>query len=458
MDDLVLYGCWRSSTSHRLQIGLRLKQLPFHYRPVNLDQGEQQSDWYQAINPNGEVPALGVNGAIWLESLSILEALEERYGPQGVPLLPSDADARRRCRELCEAINSSMQPLLLPGRLRRPILDAAGAELNDAVAAALQTGVQGFQRQALGRLNRRLEGTPGPYCLGAQLSLADVLVVPQLEAAMRLGIDLNPYRRLSDLHSACLRLEAFAAAAPERQADAPEACAAAEPTRQRQQLLAHKDPEPELAAYLCQVANAPIPGLEPCRRQTLEHFGVVASKMTALDGCLLLRWLCRSRQVRRVLEIGVFTGSSSLAILDGLAADAELIAIDCEPRFTALAEACWQQVGRRAQVDLLLGDARELLPQLQPGFDLIYVDADNQQYLSYLALALPLLSPGGLLVFDNVLWRGRVVQPQHDSSAIALDQLNRLLQAEPSLHCTVLSLSDGMALVERAQPQAMAAR
>ncbi|MFM8259079.1 MAG: class I SAM-dependent methyltransferase [Vulcanococcus sp.] len=458
MDHLVLFGCWRSSSSHRLQIGLRLKQLPFSYRPVNLDQGEQQSDWYRAINPSGEVPALQVNGETWLESLSILEALEERYGPQGQPLLPTDPDARRRCRELCEAINSSLQPLLLPGRLRRPILEEAGPAHRDATAAALQAGIQRFQRQALEQLNRRLAVTPGPYCLGEQPSLADVMVVPQLEAAMRLGIDLNPYRRLSDLHSTCLRLEAFAAAAPERQADGPDAQAAAERAPQRQQLLAHKDPEPALAAYLCQVANTPIPGLEDCRRQTLEHFGVVASKMTALDGCLLLRWLCQSRQPRRVLEIGVFTGSSSLAILDGLAAEAELSAIDCEPRFTALAEACWQRVGRRGQVDLQLGDARALLPQLEPGFELIYVDGDNQHYLTYLDLTLPLLSPGGLLVFDNVLWRGRVTQPAADDSAIALDQLNRRLQADPNLRSTVLSLSDGMALVERLQPAGSAAR
>jgi predicted O-methyltransferase YrrM len=186
------------------------------------------------------------------------------------------------------------------------------------------------------------------------------------------------------------------------------------------------------------VANTPLPGLEDCRRQTLDHFGVVASKMTALDGCLLLRWLCQSRQPRRVLEIGVFTGSSSLAILDGLAAESELIAIDCEPRFTTLAEACWQRVGRRGQVHLQLGDARAVLPHLE--------------------LTLPLLSPGGLLVFDNVLWRGRVTQPADDDSAIALDQLNRRLQADPNLRSTVLSLSDGIALVERLQPGGSAAR
>lgn len=451
MDELVLFGCWRSSSSHRLQIGLRLKKLPFRYVAVNLDQGEQHSTWYRGIHPGGELPALQVNGEVWLQSLSILEALEERYPDQGLPLLPADSQQRRRCRELCEAINSSLQPLLLPGRLRQPILEAAGDQ-REAIATALQAGVRRFQSAALTQLNHSLATSPGPFCLGEQPSLADVLLVPQLEAAMRLGIDLNPFRRLSDLHSSCLRLEAFAAAAPERMTDALE-LGSSPSAPARQGLLAHKDPEPALADYLSRVANAPIPGLDICRLKTLEEFGVVASKMTALDGCLLLRWLCQSRQPQRVLEIGVFTGSSSLAILDGLGPEAQLVALDCESRFTSLAEACWQQVGRRTQVDLKIGDACTLLAELQPGFDLIYVDADNRQYISYLELALPLLSPGGLLVFDNVLWRGRVVAPGDDSSAVALDQLNRKLQSDPELHCTVLTMSDGLALVERAQSE-----
>lgn len=454
MDELVLYGCWRSSTSHRLQIGLRLKELTFQYVPVDLDQQEQNSTWYQAINPWGEVPSLVVNGKAWCQSLSILLQLDERYPSRGQALLPADSGRRRQCLELAELINSSLQPLLLPGRLRRPILEAGTSEGGQPLEPALNQGIRTYQQQALAQLNQRLMASPGPFCLGDQPCLADVLVIPQLEAAMRLGLDLNPFRRLSDLHCSCLRLEAFASAAPEQQPDAPRSTIhsghpAAEP--RRQQVLAHKEPGPALADYLSSVANAPIPGLELCRRQTLENFGVVASKMTALDGCLLLRWLCRTRAVRQVLEIGVFTGSSSLAILDGLPADGSLVAIDSEPRFTALAEHCWRQIGKREQVHLLIGDASDTLTKLRPGFDLIYVDADNHQYESYLELALPLLSPRGLMVFDNVLWRGRVVTPGNDASAIALDRLNRSLQQRSDLRSTVLTLSDGMALVELVQ-------
>ncbi len=454
MASLQLYGCWRSSASHRLQIGLRLKQLPFEYTPVSLDEKEQHSDWYRALNPRGEVPTLVVDGSPWVQTLAILETLDERFADQGVPLLPRDPAQRQLCRAIAEQVNSSLQPLLLPARLRQPILQAADADCAPALATALQAGVRAHQADALNTLNSWLEALPGPFCLGSAPTLADTCVVAQLEAAMRLGLDLNPFKRLSELHTHCLRHEAFAASAPEQQPDAPHQAPAGSSSvaagLNRSLLLSHKDPVPELAAYLGSTANQPIPGLQQLRERTLQHYGVVASKMTSLDGCLLLRWLCRSRGVQRVLEVGVFTGSSSLALLDGLEEEGHLTAIDLEPRFTREAEAAWTALGRREQVTLLHGDANTRMAELrgQERFDLIYVDGDNGDYLHQLDLALPLLNPGGLIVFDNVLWRGRVVDPGTDPSALALDHLNRTLQQRSNLRCTVLSLSDGLALVE----------
>ena len=457
MSERTLYGCWRSSASHRLQIGLRLKQLPFTYKPVSLDAGEQHSPWYRAINPHGEVPTLVVDGTAWTQSLAILESLDEQHPDQGIALLPRDADQRRQCRAIAEHINSSLQPLLLPARLRQPLLQAADSDVEPALRDAIAQGVQNHQRQALAHLNAWLSNVAGPFCLGTDPSLADVMVVAHLESAMRLGLDLNPLRRLSDLHSHCMGLEAFADAAPERLADAPgqpKAATGALPDafQRRSQVLSHKEPAPALADYLGQTANAPIPGLDSVRQRTLTNFGVVASKMTALDGCLLLRWLCRSRRVQRVLEVGVFTGSSSLALLDGLDGQGELVAIDCDARFTAVAEEAWSSIGKRQQVTLIHGDGCEQMLRLQgePRFDLIYIDADNNDYVRQLDLALTLLHRGGLIVFDNVLWRGQVVNPGHDTSAQSLDHLNRLLQSRRDLTSTVLSLSDGLALVEPA--------
>lgn len=221
MPSLELYGCWRSSASQRLQIGLRLKELPFSYTPVSLDRGEQHSDWYRAINPRAELPTLVVDGEPWVQTLAILETLDETFTDQGQPLLPSTHRERRICRAIAEQINSSLQPLLLPARLRKPIIEASDQTDATPLTAALQTGIRRHQLHALNELNTWLASFPGPFCLDSAPTMADACVIPQLDAAMRLGLDLSPFERLVALHRHCQSLEAFAVAAPDQQPDAP---------------------------------------------------------------------------------------------------------------------------------------------------------------------------------------------------------------------------------------------
>ena len=221
MPSLELYGCWRSSASQRLQIGLRLKELPFSYTPVSLDRGEQHSDWYRSINPRSELPTLMVDGEPWVQTLAILETLEETFPEQGQSLLPTTHRERRICRAIAEQINSSLQPLLLPARLRKPIIEAGGQAVAQTLEPALKAGIRQHQLHALSDLNSWLSSFPGPFCLGPTPTMADVCVVPQIDAARRLGLDLSPLERLVALHRHCLSLEPFANASPDRQPDAP---------------------------------------------------------------------------------------------------------------------------------------------------------------------------------------------------------------------------------------------
>ena len=221
MPSLELYGCWRSSASQRLQIGLRLKELPFSYIPVSLDRGEQHSDWYRSINPRAELPTLMVDGEPWVQTLAILETMEEAFPEQGHSLLPTTPRERRICREIAEQINSSLQPLLLPARLRQPIIEACGQTTATQLEPALQRGIRQHQLHALNDLNSWLATFPGPFCLGSSPSLADACVVPQLDAATRLGLDLRPLERLVALHRHCQSFEPFVNASPDQQPDAP---------------------------------------------------------------------------------------------------------------------------------------------------------------------------------------------------------------------------------------------
>ena len=442
---ITLYGCWRSSCSHRLQIALRLKQLPFGYRPVDLDRQEQREPWFLQLNPLGQVPVLQVDNEIWADSLVALETLEERFSDRGARLLPIDPAARLQVRRVVNAIGTGLQPWLLPLQIRERI------DLPDAAIEDLRLN---HQSAALQSLEELIRPGAGLYCVGDQPTMADVVLVAHLEGLLRLGLDLEPVPLLRQIHSRCLRLAAFAAAQPDRQQDAAAAGAAppkpSTPAAAIDQILHYKEPDGALHRYLSATANAPIPGLDLVRQRTAAAFGEVASKVSALEVCLLLRWLAASRHCRRVLEIGVFTGSSSLALLDGLGAKGTLTAIDIDAATTRVAQQAWQELGLQARVRLLLGDALELLPTLEPGFELIYVDGANWEYEAYLDAALPLLAPGGLLVFDNVLWRGLVIDPDPaDASATGLARFNAVLRQRQDLESCVLNLGDGLALVSR---------
>lgn len=436
---ITLYGCWRSSCSHRLQIALRLKQLPFNYRPVSLDAREQREPWFVALNPLAQVPVLQVGEEIWADSLAALESLEERFPCQGQRLLPDDPLQRLQARRVASAVGSRLQPGLLPLQIREHL---------PLPEAALSTLRLRLQSDALDRLEQLLSSTAGLYCVGDQVSVADVLLVAHLSATERMGMDLARHPLLSGIHGRCQQLEAFAAARPERMPDAP--AAPQRPPSGIGEILQYKEPESALRDYLRQSANAPIPGLDAIRERSATEYGAAASKVTALEVCLLLRWLAASQGCRRALEIGVFTGSSSLALLDGLGPQGHLSAIDSDPAAAAIAQQAWQEQGLQANATFLLGDALELLPTLEPGFGLIYVDGANWEYEAYLDAALPLLAPRGVLVFDNVLWRSQVLDPDpSDASASGLARFNAALRRRHELLSCVLNLGDGLALVSR---------
>ncbi len=210
-----LYSYWRSSSAWRVRIAFNLKGLSYDYVPVNLekDGGEQNSAAYRAINPMRTVPTLefseGGQTRRLTQSLAILEYLEERHPSPA--LLPADPYLRARCRMLAELVNSGIQPLQSLAVLQRIKEELRGddkawrAYWIDRGLAAFQTAVQ---------------ETAGTYCMGSQVSFADLCLVPQLFGARRCGLDLGPYKLLTRIEEACNSLPAFQAAHPDRQPDA----------------------------------------------------------------------------------------------------------------------------------------------------------------------------------------------------------------------------------------------
>ena len=211
-----LYGYWRSSSAWRVRIGLNLKGLKYEYVAVHLlkDGGQQHSAEYRAINPMRTVPTLE-----WTEddgtvrrlsqSLPILEYLDALHPAPA--FLPKDPFFAAKARMLAEMVNSGIQPLQNTSVVHRIKHELHG----DEKAWAAHWNARGLEA-----LEAAVHSTAGRFCVGDAVSLADILLVPQLFGARRFGVDLAPFPTLLRIEAACNELPAFQAALPEKQPDA----------------------------------------------------------------------------------------------------------------------------------------------------------------------------------------------------------------------------------------------
>lgn len=204
-----LHGYFRSGAAYRVRIALNLKGLA--YEPVfhHLRKGQQFEPEYLALNPQGLIPTLETGGAALTQSLAICEYLEEVYPDP--PLLPSDPVQRAKVRAFALVIGADTHPLQNLRILKR--LKELGHEQDEIDAWARRVIDDGLSACAT-----LIANSPGPYCFGDQVTLADVFLIPQFGNARRVGVDLR-WPRLLAVEAACLALPAFQAAAPENQPD-----------------------------------------------------------------------------------------------------------------------------------------------------------------------------------------------------------------------------------------------
>lgn len=163
--------------------------------------------------------------------------------------------------------------------------------------------------------------------------------------------------------------------------------------------------------------------------------------------------LVRTLRARRVLELGTFTGYSSIAMALALPSGGRIITCDVSEETTLIARRYAEQAGVADRIDFRVGPALETIAQLDGPFDLVFIDADKENYVNYYEATLPLLADAGLMVVDNTLWSGRVADAaEEDDNTRAIRALNDRVHEDPRVENVLLTVRDGMNLVWRASP------
>lgn len=189
-------------------------------------------------------------------------------------------------------------------------------------------------------------------------------------------------------------------------------------------------------------------------REETSHHARAQMQISPVQG-QFMQLLVRLLQARRTLEIGVFTGYSSLAVALALPKDGQVVACDVSEEYTAIARQFWHEAGVADQIDLRLAPAIETLDLLVSSgaagtFDFAFIDADKVNYRHYYERSLELVRPGGLIVLDNVLWGGAVADPSAtDADTEALRALNAFLHADSRIDLSLIPVADGLTLARK---------
>jgi len=197
----------------------------------------------------------------------------------------------------------------------------------------------------------------------------------------------------------------------------------------------HSSPEPELLQQLFRETYLKVH--HP--RRTSDH----------LTG-LWLSMICRMIRPRRVLEIGTFTGYAALAMASALPAGGELHTIEINDELEGMILDWIQKSGWSNRIHLHIGDALKIIPELDMQFELVFIDAQKDQYTNYYEAILPKMVPGGFLIADNALWSGKVLEgdiPDNDHFTRGVMQFNDHVQADPRVENLLLPLFDGIMLI-----------
>jgi len=209
---------------------------------------------------------------------------------------------------------------------------------------------------------------------------------------------------------------------------------------------------PEVHDYLVGHSRAPDAVLRDLAEQTRRAVGGLWIMQIAPEQGAFMELLARLSGARRAVEVGTFTGYSAICLARGLGEGGRLLCLDASEEWTAIARRYWRRAGLDDRIELRLGPAAQTLSALpcEPLFDLAFIDADKPNYLVYYEAILARMPVGGLVIADNVLWSGAVVDPEkQDEQTRALRAYNDFVAADPRVETSMIPVGDGLLLARK---------
>lgn len=199
-------------------------------------------------------------------------------------------------------------------------------------------------------------------------------------------------------------------------------------------VLSHIDKEPEVLSWLT--------------RET--HLRTLKPRM--LSGHLqgrMLKMFCSMMSARRILEIGTFTGYSALCMAEALPEDGELHTLEINDEMEEFLDEVFEKSGMAEKIHLHIGDASQIIPQLEGQFDVAFMDGNKRHYSEYFDVVFPKLRLGGLLIADNTLWDGHVLEDSKDAQTVGIQKFNDKVFSDERVERVIVPVRDGMTLIRK---------
>jgi predicted O-methyltransferase YrrM len=204
----------------------------------------------------------------------------------------------------------------------------------------------------------------------------------------------------------------------------------------------------ELQKYVTDHTSAESELLKKITRDTYSK--VLMPRM--LSGHVQGRFLSMMSQLikpKYILEVGTYTGYSAICMAEGLSAEGKLVTIDVNEELEVRVRNYFEEAGLSEKIDYRIGDATQIIPSLNLIFDLVFIDADKESYSKYYDLVFEKVRPGGLILADNVLWSGKVMNPKPDKDTRALLEFNEKIREDIRVECMLLPLRDGIMMIRK---------